>query len=162
VSEEQQGAEFGYITQEFEDELQAALFTFDAEVQAAAKSEREQGPSSYPLTEFYLMRVFPVVRDFKAWAVARTNFFGRFDDKGFAALRLRYEEARAAWLAMGQKTTAPSVESSDAHEGAAASSALSAVEGAVTKVIVAGAGLGALYLLLKAWGRRTPESGERA
>jgi hypothetical protein len=142
----------GYVTTEREDELNGAIVTLNAEVNAAAAEERRttSDGTRHPLTEFQLFRWAPLFTDWAEWTATHTGFFDRFDDEGFARLRQRYTTLRAEWVQLGQATKAPPVASSDLPEGEIISQTKSGIENAFNKLLLVGAVLGGVFLLLKA------------
>jgi len=142
-------AEVGFVSDGDIDLLSNAIRVFDAEVKIARTNdpERPGNLSKQPLTEFYLLKVFPLSRDWTQWVKDNTGFFSRaLGDAAYAAFRARYMQLRTEWtINYKQSTTAPPVESKDSD----ASGPLKEAAGSIgTGVFMLAAGLGLAYILL--------------
>jgi hypothetical protein len=96
--------QFPFVADSDIDAHNAAVTQLNADIEDSATKGDDDGP----IFIFWEREWKPYVAEWKQWVEEHTGTLSRFDDAGFARLRMRYEDLRVKWLKMGQQTNAPS------------------------------------------------------
>jgi hypothetical protein len=96
--------QFPFVADSDIDAHNAAVVSLNADIEVAATRYHDGDP----VVAFRDTEWGPYVAEWKQWVEEHTGTLSRFDDAGFARLRMKYEDLRAKWLKLGQQTNAPS------------------------------------------------------